>query len=294
MYRTILVPLDGSVQSELSLPLASTVARAAKAELKLVHVASLDESANRSANPSHQQYLDGILQKVRQESGVSATCELLYGPVAETLAACAVVTPADLIVMTTHGRGPLSRLWLGSVADSLVRRSTVPLLLLRPGEKPQSGASTSSHGLHQILIALDGSPASETAIAPALALGRLFDAEFTLLRVVEPVPAIVGDGATYAAGGYDMQLFEELLEQAKANLSAIAERLRADGLTVTAHTVVGGSPGPAILDAAKAADLTAVATHGRSATARLFLGSVADKVIRGSEGPVLLVRCSDQ
>jgi nucleotide-binding universal stress UspA family protein len=90
------------------------------------------------------------------------------------------------VAMSTHGRGPLSRFWLGSVADALMRRLPVPLLLVRP----QEGAPDLSEEppLRRILIPLDGSALAEEVLAPALALGGLVGAEYTLLWVVRPLP----------------------------------------------------------------------------------------------------------
>lgn len=291
MSRTILVPLDGSAQGEQALPLAVSIARAAKAELKLVHVIPPGNDSAHPVPPTSQHYLDLVTWRLKQMDGLTVvTCALLHGPVAETLAECAAGMAADLIVMTTHGRGPISRFWLGSVADRLMRRSTVPLLLLRPAEGQNPSEAALGHGFRRVLIALDGTSASEAAVAPAIALGNLFGATYALLRVVEPMPIVVGDGMTAMPSAYDAQLFEEVVKQADANLAEVAGRMREGGLMVATHKVIGDSPARAILEAAKAADLTVLATHGRGGAARFFLGSVADKVIRGSESPVLLVR----
>ncbi len=288
MIRTVLVPLDGSARSERAVPPAVAVARAAKAELKFVHVAPAEANV-KPVPPTPGKYLDGVTARVHQAAGLQASSAILHGPIAESLAAYATALPADLIVMTTHGRGPLSRLWLGSVTDTLIRHATVPMLLYRPGEGPRFDAAE-PHELNRVLIALDGTPASEAAIRPAVELGRAFGAEFALLRVVEPLPIVAGDGMTYMPSAYDDRLLDEVVKQAEQHLAAVAARLRGEGLTVTTRVVVGESPSSAILDASKSVDVTTVATHGRTGVSRFILGSVADKVIRASEGPVLVVR----
>lgn len=290
MIRTVLVPLDGSTRGERALPPAVAIARAAKAELKLVHVTPTGTNSAEPLPPTPRDYLGALTAKVHQVAGLPASSAQLHGPVAESLANYAATVPADLIVMTTHGRGMLSRLWLGSVTDSLIRRATMPLLLYRPDEAPRFSAAADAHDLRTILIALDGTPASEAVIAPAVQLGRLFDAKYSLLRVVEPMPVLTGDGMTYMPSAYDDRLFDELVRRAHQHLDGVAARLRDEGLTVTTRVAVGESPAAAIIDASKSVDITAVATHGRSGMAQFFLGSVADKVIRGSEGPVLVVR----
>ena len=85
-------------------------------------------------------------------------------------------------MMTTHGHGPLSRFWLGSVADEMVRRATTPILLVRPHEKAIDLAAEPV--LRHILIPLDGSALAEQVLGPAAALGSLLQCDdYTLLRV---------------------------------------------------------------------------------------------------------------
>src|SRR5262249_21521709 len=87
---------------------------------------------------------------------------------------------ADLIVMTTHGRGGLSRLLLGSVAEGLVRLTGLPLLLIRAGLPLASW----EHGLRRLLVPLDGSAASAAVLPAVVALAHGTRARLTLLRAV--------------------------------------------------------------------------------------------------------------
>ena len=87
--------------------------------------------------------------------------------------------------MTTHGRGPLTRFWLGSVADELVRRASVPLLLVRPHEGVPDLAQEPI--LQHLLIPLDGSELAEQVLEPAVALGTLMAADYSLLRIYGPL-----------------------------------------------------------------------------------------------------------
>jgi nucleotide-binding universal stress UspA family protein len=100
---------------------------------------------------------------------------LLDGPVAEAIAAYAETHRVDLVVMTTHGRGLLSRAWLGSVADRLVRQLPMPMLLVRPHETDPADI-TNPPSINHVLIPLDGSELSECIVPHALALGRLMGA----------------------------------------------------------------------------------------------------------------------
>jgi nucleotide-binding universal stress UspA family protein len=243
-------------------------------------------------------YLAAVVRRLQSLAGgqVAVSSALLEGTVAEALHGHTVAAHADLVVMTTHGRGPLARAWLGSVADVLIRHLQLPVLLVRP----QEGAAEPDQppALGHILIPLDGSPLAEQVLEPALALGSLTNARYTLLRVIPPL--ILGTYApTYPpAGGYE-DLLERLeaahrqdCQDAQAYLGRVAKDLRARGADVVTRVGVHDQPAVAILEEAKAHPdgVVALATHGRSGLPRLFLGSVADKVVRGSTGPVLIYR----
>lgn len=291
MCRSILVPLDGSAFSEHALPLALSVARRSGAQLYLAHVLSgrggLTDIAERATAASRTAYLERVAQQVEQQSVRAPITSILTGPVAETLLEHAQAIGCDLIVLTTHGRGALSRLWLGSVADVIVRRSPVPVMLVRPHQPTVSiDSQNARRPLRRILIPLDGSPLAETIIDHSIHIGRMMDAEYTLLRVVDP--AVLGlsvHDENIAASA----VLQPLKDRAQTYLDRQAEELRTQGLQVDAVVTVG-EPSACILDYARAhsIDLIAMATHGRGGFSLLLLGSVADKVLRGSSLPLLL------
>jgi nucleotide-binding universal stress UspA family protein len=196
--------------------------------------------------------------------------------------------------MTTHGRGPLSRFWLGSVADALVRSLTVPILLVRPTSEPAD--LTRDVVMRQILIPLDGSRHAEAILGPALEIGQIMGAAFTLLRVVEPIPVLGYDVFGYAPAGPDVALLDKLQEEANQYLNNVASRLQKPGLHVRTLVQMNPSPAGAILAASdpQLQDLVALETHGRGGPSRMLLGSVADKVIRGAVGPVLVHRSKER
>jgi nucleotide-binding universal stress UspA family protein len=300
MYRTLLVPLDGSPRSEHALPLAAGVARLAGAALQLVHVhppRPIGEgvaafATEKAAWEQAKSYLEDVARRLEAGTGVRATTRVLDGPVADTLCEYATGQVADLVVMSTHGRGPFSRFWLGSVADQLAHRLPMPLLLVRPHDAPADLAREPS--LKRLLVGLDGSPRAEEVFGPALALARLTEATLVLLRVVSPPPVYGMDLPPYAAAGAaaDLTILEDLRREADAYLTHVADRLRGEGHAVEARVLVHPHPAVALLEEAERAgcDLIALETHGRRGLPRLFLGSVADKVVRGAGVPVLLHR----
>jgi nucleotide-binding universal stress UspA family protein len=292
MYRAILVPLDGSTFGEHALPLALSVARPGGAELHLVHshVADLLRTDGEKLDAEQQEreraYLSGVAERLAASSGGPITTALLDGPVAEAIAAYAEAEGIELVVLTTHGRGAFSRAWLGSVADRLLRRLPMPMLMVRPHEAAPAEIASPPRISH-LLVPLDGSKLSEGILPHALALGRPSGAAYTLLQVVELPLTDYGFG-TFPLSAIDI---DARIAAAHQYLGRVAAPLQAEGLQVMTNVIVGW-PALSILDYARdhAVNLIALATHGYSGAARLFLGSVADKVLRGAAVPVLLWR----
>jgi nucleotide-binding universal stress UspA family protein len=305
MYHTIMVPLDGSSFGEYALPLALGIAQRAGARVELVHICTpplpsvfadglvnpnLVEPPLDLAGEQARAYLDQLAQRLAPNWHVPLSTVVRYGPAADTLFDYAVEAAPDLVVMTTHGYGPLSRFWLGSVADKLIRRLPMPILLARPTEASiDLLAATHAPAVQHILIPLDGSALAEEILRPAVALGMLTGATYTLLQALDP---LVAEHTTppYSVG-LDRSMLAEIRERALAYLEQIADRRRAQSLVVQTELVVA-PPHVAILDYAQehAVDLIAMATHGQGGVARLLLGSVADKVVRGADVPILIQR----
>lgn len=196
---------------------------------------------------------------------------------------------ADLVVMTTHGRGPLERVWLGSVADHLIRNLEVPVLLVRPQEGEL--ASPAPPAIGRILVPLDGSALAEAVLAPAAALARLLNVELRLLQVVSPLLVNILPMGPPSIGFYD-QAMTLVQSEAEEYLQAIAKRLEQEGVGVSTRAVLGPGVAGMILEVARhqRVGLVAMASRGQGGIRRLALGSVADKVVRAAELPVLVIR----
>ena len=209
---------------------------------------------------------------------------LLEGEVAPAIARRARVV-ADLVIMTTHGRGPLSRLWLGSVADQLLRTLDRPILLIRP--TMEAWATAAGPPYRRILIPLDAWEGSTVALEPAIALGST-ETEYVLLHVVGvPVPAVALPIPMVAEAEPDAVQEARVAER----LEGIAAGLRARDLKVRTRVEFGAGAAQGILDVAQreAPDLIAMATRSPGRVERILLGSVADKIVRASSEPVLVV-----
>jgi nucleotide-binding universal stress UspA family protein len=121
----VVVPLDGSALAEQALPIAASLAGILDVPVRLLHV--IDPGAPESAGQGEaQQALDAHVQTLRDD-GLDAAVAMLAGTPAPAL--IGALTPTDLVVMTSRGRGGLSRWLLGSVADRIVREAPAPVLL---------------------------------------------------------------------------------------------------------------------------------------------------------------------
>jgi nucleotide-binding universal stress UspA family protein len=297
--RTIVVPLDGSEFAEQALPTACAIAGESGARLRLVLVhepptlpldpasASLYSSTEICIRKGERAYLEKIRARLGQDGrAVTAT---VSGPVAPTLIEYAHDVEADLIVMATHGRGPLQRLWLGSIADAMLRSSDIPVLVVRPAQEGGSGAP--AHSIERILVPLDGSQLAEQALQPATTLARACGAEVDLVQVVQPVLLSV-DPLLPLPSSHDQELTALARDRAQDYLQDIAERYRERGVNVSAAACVGWDPVETLLELARPprCDLLVLATHGRGGVRRLAIGSVADKLVRAADVPVLVCR----
>lgn len=303
MLDQLLVTLDGSEFGEHALPFAEAIARKTGSSVNLTHVHCCDPPTDLLQNTpfqyegvSMEAYHDRTVEEQRsyledralafkeKAPGVQVTVSLLEGYVTEALERQAKEIDAGLIVMTTHGRTGVSRAWLGSVADSLVRNSSYPLLVIRPLE---DGKSFPEARFQHILVPLDGSATGERILEPTLALGRAMGSRLTLLHVVSPHVSVGARVSPLPAGH-----LQERLEGARTYLSGMLERLEEEGLEAEAIIESHFAPARAILKTAESqeVDLIAIATHGYTGVKRALLGSVTDKVLRASRWPLLLVR----
>jgi nucleotide-binding universal stress UspA family protein len=281
MY-SVLVPLDGSGFAEQALPWALTIARRTGATLDLVRVHVLYAMSDPSAGfapydpvmeaqceDEEQLYLDATAKWLAPVARVPITSALVHGFTADGVLERAVAVKADLIVMTTHGLGPVGRFFMGSVADDIIRRGPAPVLLV-PYRNRTPGVIPEPRG-ERIIIPLDGSALAEGALGPALELADPLQASCTLLRVVR-------NGESQA--------------EAENYLKRLAGRLRRRDLRLQTRVAISPNPVEAILQEAgqKGDSLIAMASHGRGGVMRMLMGSVADKVIRNSPAPVLVCR----
>lgn len=296
MYRTILLPLDGSPFSESAIPVALSLARRTGAELRLLSVLETFSTTilydwGQNAVEQLHQYLETVAEDLTQAWDGKVEVKVLEGHVAHAIQEEA--TEVDLVVMATHGRGGLSRLWLGSVADAHVRHASGPVLLVRP-EEGGAPPGTEDWTISRILLPLDGSELSEAILDQALELGSLFGATYHLIRVV-PSPKQFSSYPPHMMQE-NRERMEEATREAATYLAGNGDTLRSRGYPVEEEVVTGVQPAHGILTKAEEAgcDFIAISAHGRGVLSRAVLGSTSDKVVRGAHHPVLLYRGRDK
>jgi nucleotide-binding universal stress UspA family protein len=141
--RTILIPLDGSVMAEAAIAQARQLAGSDAATFLLVRAANVLAlpgthliDAQIGAVREAEEYLASLRRRLEREGARGIETHVWYGPAAPAIVEAARLYGVDLIVMSTHGRSGLGRLVFGSVAESVLRGTTVPILLVRPRAAP--------------------------------------------------------------------------------------------------------------------------------------------------------------
>ena len=297
MYKRIMVPLDGTTFAEQALPYAISIAKRSKCGLELVLVELPTPSVAhdfRFLEPleaAERNYLDLVAQQVRDAGLADVATALLEGQPAARLEQHRVAVGADLTVMSTHGRGPVARAWLGSVADRFARTTGAPVLMVRPLRDVDEVDLTVDHDFDQVLVTVDGSELSESAINPAVELGMLYGATTTLLHLVQYPNQ---SESVYLPDAIEAvhQRLEERRATAEIELARLTKQFRLHGYPVAEESRVVSHVAEAILESAKErdADVIVMASHGLGGVRRMVLGSVTDKVLRGADRPVLIIR----
>ena len=298
MFSRILVPLDQSALAEQATGTAAAIARASKAEIGLVlahemapYDGVLAASWSDAKTPEESIYVRTIAEELAKGANLTVDGCVETGNPVDVICRRAREIDADLIVMTSHGRTGFSRMWLGSVADGVVREASVPVLMLRPMDEKHHRL-TEAPLFHRILVPLDGSAASSAILAAAGNMARASGGTLVLARVITPIPllAFTEGMSMYPTAIVDEDATEQVADTAREELDDLARSLERDGLKVETDVVIGERIANAILEMAKAksADLIALTTNGRGAS-RFVVGSVADKILRASHLPLLLL-----
>ena len=305
MFTEILVPLDGGRVAEQAIPLATALARRHGSRLHFVGVSrpimfsnpgafSPDIPLNASveldviAAEELERYLLQWSRRVARADQVAVRSAVLKGaePVGDQLVEYTARHNIELVIMHTHARGAVRRLWLGSVANALAQKSGVPCLLLR-GPLAATTEAVLPVRPHRIVVPLDGSIEAELAVELAIACADPEVTELELLTIVSPLPfpGSVLEGAA----------LETRAAAAERYLARVASRATEADIVTRSSVVIHASPSVAIVGHVqqRGADLVAIAAHFRSGVNRVFLGSVMDRLLRKTHVPMLVWRSKE-
>ena len=295
----LVVPLDGSEVAEQALPFAISLA-GASGEICLIRVASppdpfYDDVLRRYlpvTDQDHERRESDALQALvettsnYETAGSNVSFAVRTGDPAEELLKAADSFEADMIVMASHGRGALDRWRFGSVADRVARTSRIPVMIVRAN---LDSAVTATPRLKRLVLAHDGSELADRAVPFTVTLSQRLGLPVRVVRAIDP--ARIAGGAAYDLPFNDAvveQMETNVRSEAERSISSVLQQLQAGGVEATGEVIVGPA-GPALLGFAKPGDLLIVTSHNRCGVRRWLLGSVAEKLVRLAEVPVLLV-----
>ncbi len=306
MFKRILVCLDGSKLAEQILPYAEAQAR--RFNSRVILLQAIPEPTIVSPGPVKTEAMLRQAQKADadakldleeaarplRERGLQVDTVTIPGVAGQAITGYADKNNIDLIAIATHGRSGLKRAAFGSVADFVLRESGLPILIMKPQERPLPIVFQS---FKKILVCLDGSKLAEQILPYATEQAQRFGSKMVLLQAyVMPTAELVAAAHAGAAASPNLTDQEEhrLMYDAMTYLKEVAEPMKERGVEV-ACVALQGVAGSVIVGYAQneAVDLITLATHGRSGLGRSIFGSVADHVVREAGLPILVIKPKD-
>jgi nucleotide-binding universal stress UspA family protein len=294
VLQNILVPLDGTPLAEAALPFATAIGGRAGANLTLVRAAAYHTLFSDVAPEQvrvikvGEDYLARTAMGLRARGVPVSTRVPLGGSPAHWIVEESDLVHADLIVMATHEREGADRWVHGSVAEDVVHRASVPVMLLKRTSDIQLAQRFEVHE-PTLLVPLDGSELADAALPVASDLAEATGARVILVSVVPgPGQLVAGQGGaitTYAGAEH-----HALEAEAWAFLQSRAERIAA---AAGVDTVIRFGAAAAEISAAAdeyAAAAVVMSTHGRAGLVRSMFGSVAGIVLHDTRVPVVMIR----
>lgn len=290
--RRILVPVDFSDPSRQALRSAFALARRFDSRLAVVHVTRRNRPDSHVA--AEQVGISFDTRRAGRAKLTEFVATELKGDVEPTrlvsdgvpfdeIAKAAKAWEADLVVIATHGYTGLKHLLLGSTAERVVRCAPCPVLVVRSREQRGVKTAFSPDRVRSILVPVDFSKPSIEALPHALALARKYDAQLTLLHVLESSHADMLIDTSEAQRAARLDAHERLAKLADATKKTWPR---------TGRELRTGHPVDTITALARRtnADLIVLGTRGRAGFKGMLIGSVAERVVRYAPCPVLVVR----
>ncbi|MDZ7363270.1 MAG: universal stress protein [candidate division KSB1 bacterium] len=291
--KRILWPTDFSRCATQALSHAVHLAKKHGAELHVMHATVLmqddsyrlpnHEEIHRQLKDLASRHLSSTIRTLQTDDLVIKQANVRGISTAPAILAYAKENDIDLIVMGTHGRRGLGHLFLGSVAEEVVRLSVAPVLTIREREEPKPVTM-----MKQILVPLDFSNFSQRALQYAREIAGFYNARLQLLHVIQD---FIPPTFYLAAAASLSRVTPELKLKIKEAMEKLFEETAGPAVTAEYH-VIEGYAAHDIVDFAQEnnSDLIVIATHGRTGIEHMLMGSVTEKVVRRAPCPVFTVR----
>jgi nucleotide-binding universal stress UspA family protein len=298
MYETIIAPTEASDFEKAAIAVAANLAERFGATLHLVQVLPLPIVAETlpqfpateitlqalaDEKRSRLEELEALGEEVRANGRVNVVTDLKEGNVNQTLADYAKELNADLVVMSSHSRGGLKRVNLGSVTDFLIRNTHRPVLVVRPDAAFASEASLVTQ--RRIVVPLDGSALAEQILPEVVKFASVINAAVTVVHVLTP--------QTYSQKRImqpGLPWWDTDMENAEAYLSWPVDYLTKHGVSAGKQVILHTDVATAILDyaARNRADVIGIGTNGIGGIHRFVFGTIADEITRNAPMSVLV------
>jgi nucleotide-binding universal stress UspA family protein len=310
VYQRFLIPLDGSGVAEQVLPYVRILSSGIGADIGLYSV--VDDVRPTPVGTTHRAHLDRVVFSVRnrvrdyqegdvtflQKDGLSVSCTVCEGDhasdVASPLAGQAKREPATPTAMATRGRSRMTRWLMGSAADEVPHATASLLFLIRP--RPHENGSPDVR-LKTIIIPLDRSAFAKQVLHHVVPLADDLHLRVIVIQVTLPPQGYSGrqglvPGETLAPVEEPAPLVEVGVRE---YLNDIRGQLSRPGMSSVEIRNPRAVAVYTVMDVVERVNdsVLVMPTHRRSPTGRWWLGSVGDRVVRNSRGPVLLVRPSE-
>jgi nucleotide-binding universal stress UspA family protein len=278
MYSKILVALDSSEITDSILLYVRYLALNFTTEL---HFLLVRREAGQGSNQDLRSPLEHLERRLQQE-GIRASVASAYGDPAEEILEYCEIKKISLIVMSVDRGNGYKRWFLGSTAQSVGQRTTVPVLMI-PSRDIKNTGSLEDVTFSRILVPLDGSEDRETVLPHVVTIAEKLGSSITLLHVV--VPPTRGVPVMHR----EVERMSRVVGE--AYIEKVKRRLKERGISIDSQ-IADGSATKVILQFAKEGKfgLIAMTTQGLIDVLSHVFGSVSNKVIYESEVPVLFMK----
>ncbi len=269
MKRTILIPIDGTESADETIHYAQSMCPKSETQIVLLHVTPAVNTTNASVD--NVPHVKTIFDALKSDDWVVETEVRMGEPVLEILK-MAILLPATMILMSTHGRSGIERIREGSVTEQVLKQAPCPVFILH-STRPVPAENRTGNLFKRILVPLDGTDASSAILECVERFAKMHDAEVVLFH-----------------DEMESAEFDDEKTAIKAKLQDQSVELANNGLKVSLDMTTYKRPIREILDRIDNMDidLVSMATHGDRGEKRALDESVTAEIIRHSNCPLLV------